>query len=90
MLWEKKREIYRFLYSLQVLFYMASRNIIILQERVGMTEVTDLSTVIAIPIIGDTAAAVVYGGVSWHILLRLYARRLQSIQHCTRVLYIYN
>ena len=48
-----------------------------------MTKVTGLSTVIAIPV-GDTAAALVCGGVSWHVLLCLYARRLQSNQHYTR------
>ena len=48
-----------------------------------MTKVTDLSTVIVIPI-GDTAAAVVCGGVCWHVLLRLYARQIQSNQHYTR------
>ena len=49
-----------------------------------MTKVTDLSTVIVIPI-GDTAAAaVVCGEVSRQVLLRLYARRLQSNQHYTR------
>ena len=47
-----------------------------------MTKVTDLSPVVVIPI-RDTAA-VVCGRVSLHVLLRLFARRLQSNQHYTR------